>query len=141
MSLRRQVLLSPTKVKGSSVPTPTPETLELRVESQSASVADEVAALTAVVRPILEATLYALKADVVAQVGGHANVKLSLLARLYRPGDGDCGICFEWAVHDAMNRSNPEVLSRVSDAMKRFCKVPGLRPASILFGAEKTGAL
>ncbi|MET3461442.1 hypothetical protein [Variovorax atrisoli] len=117
------------------------ERLQLRIENQQNNVADEVSALTAVVRPILEGTLYALKGNIVAQVGGFEKVTLMMLARLYRPGDGDCGLCFEWAVHDAMNRQDPLVLDRVTDAMRRFCKVPGNVPASILFGAEKTGAL
>lgn len=64
-----------------------------------------------------------------------------MLARLYKPGDGDCGLCFEYAVHDAMNRRDPLVLERVSDALKSHCKVPGQDASSILFGAEKTGAL
>lgn len=114
--------------------------LEIRVEAQQSNVADEVSALTAVVRPILEGTLYALKADVVSEVGGYANVKLKMLPRLYRPGDGDCGLCFEWAIHDSMNRKDPLVMDRVVDAIAK-CKVPGKQPASILFGAEKTGAL
>ena len=117
------------------------EKLQLRIESQRSEVADEVSALTAVVRPILEGTLFALKGDIVAKVGVHHAVTLDMLARLYRPGDGDCGLCFEWAVHDAMNRRDPLVLDRVADAMARYCKVPGSAPASILFGAEKTGAL
>jgi hypothetical protein len=116
------------------------EQLELRIESQRNSVADEVSALTAVVRPILEGTLFALKRDLVATVGGYDKVTMELLARLYRPGDGDCGLCFEWAVHDAMNRKDPLVLERVTDAMAH-CNVPGKAPASILFGAEKNGAL
>lgn len=115
--------------------------LQLRIESQRSEVADEVSALTAVVRPILEGTLFALKHDVVAQVGGHDKITLSLLARLYRPGDGDCGLCFEWAVHDAMNRREPLIVDRIADAMTRHCNVPGHEVASILFGAEKTGAL
>lgn len=113
--------------------------LELRVERQRNPVADEVSALTAVVRPILEGTLYALKADIVQQVGGHQAITLALLARLYRPGDGDCGLCFEWAVHDAMNRRDPLLLDRVTDALRRHCYVPGKEVASILFGAEKNG--
>jgi hypothetical protein len=51
----------------------TPGTLtsvEIRVEVQRNPVADEVAALFAVVRPILDGLLYALKHDVVAEAGG-----------------------------------------------------------------------
>ncbi len=114
--------------------------IQLRLEEQLNPVADEVSALTAVVRPILTGLLYALKADVVAEVGGFPNVKLRMLPRLYRPGDGDCGLCFEYAVHDAMNRGEGSVLERVSDALAR-CNVPGSERASILFAAEKTGTL
>ena len=96
--------------------------------------------MIAIVRPILEGVLFATKGEVVAQVGGHRNVSLAMLARLYRPGDGDCGICFEYAVHDAINRREPSVLERIEESMQRYCRVPGCEPASILFGAEKTGA-
>lgn len=114
--------------------------LQLRLQLQRNPVADEVSALTAVVRPILEGVLYALKQDVVAEVGGYEDVKLKMLPRLYRPGDRDCGICFEYAVHDALNRAEATVLERLEDAMK-LCRVPGSAPASILFGLEKSGAL
>jgi hypothetical protein len=97
-------------------------------------------ALTAAVRPILKGLLYALKQDVVAQAGGLENITLALLARLYRAGDGDCGICFEYAVHEAMNRRDPRVLERVNDAI-RLCRINGSDPQSILFGLEKTGTL
>jgi hypothetical protein len=116
-------------------------TIQIRVEQQQNPVADEVSAITAVVRPILEGTLWALKGEVVRAVGGHAEISLALLARLYRPGDGDVGLCFEWAIHDAMNRRDPLVLERLDDALRNHCRVPGNQSASILFGAEKTGAL
>jgi hypothetical protein len=110
------------------------------MEFQQNPVADEVSAVTAVVRPILEGVLYALKADVVEEAGGYENVKLKMLPRLYRPGDGDCGICFEYAVHDALNRGEASVVERLHDAMAA-CNVPGHDAASILFGVEKGGAL
>lgn len=113
--------------------------LQLRIETQVRPVADEVSALTAVVRPILEATLYALRRDVVVEVGGFENVKLKMLPRLYRQGDGDCGLCFEYAVHEALNRGEASVLDRVTRAMA-LCRVPGDQPASILFGVEKDGS-
>lgn len=117
------------------------QTLQLRIERQKNPVADEVSALTAVVRPILEGTLFAIKDEFVKDAGGHENISLKMLSRLYKPGDGDCGICFEWAVHDAMNRQDPLLFNRISDALKKYCKVPGADAASILFGAEKSGAL
>lgn len=114
-------------------------TLSVRSEVQRNAVASEVAALVAVVRPILEGLLYSLKADVTSEVGGLAGVKLKMLPRLYRPGDGDCGICFEYAVHDAVIRKDAEVLQRIEDSLKQ-CRVPGRAYQSILFGAEKKGA-
>lgn len=114
--------------------------MRLRLEQQRNPVADEVAALTSVVLPILEATLYSLKQDVVRQVGGYGRITLDLLTRLYVPGDGDCGICFEWAVHDAITRRDPMVMERVQEALKE-CRVPRGATKSILFGAEKSGSL
>ena len=73
--------------------------MHVREQKQLNPVQDEVLALTAVVRPILAGTLYALKADIVQEAGGYENLKLKMLPRLYRAGDGDCGICFEYAVH------------------------------------------
>jgi len=76
--------------------------VQIRSEEQQNPVADEALAITAVVRPILTGILYSLKADVVAEAGGRTGVKLKMLPRLRRPGDGDTGICFEYAVHDAV---------------------------------------
>lgn len=114
--------------------------MQIRQERQLNAVEDEVLALTAVIRPILKGLLYALKQDVVAQAGGLENITLALMSRLYRAGDGDCGICFEYAVHEAMNRRDPRVLDRVNDAI-RLCRINGDDPHSILFGLEKTGTL
>ena len=113
--------------------------MQLRLEQQQNPVADEVAALFAVVRPILEGLLHGLKGEVVNEAGGREQVKLHMLTHLYVPGDGDCGICFEYAVHDAMSRGEPHVMERVDEALA-LCKVPGGELGSILFGAEKTGS-
>ncbi len=114
--------------------------MEIRTQIQQSRVGDEYSAIVAVVRPILEGLLYALKKDVVAEVNGYPNVKLKMLPRLYRPGDRDCGICFEYAVHDALIRGEGRVTERVNDALA-VCNIPGQNVASILFGVEKTGAL
>ncbi len=115
--------------------------IEIRTEKQLNPVGDEVSALIAVIRPILQGLLYALKHEVVAEVGGFNKVKLLMLPRMYRPGDGDIGICFEYAVHDAIKRGEPAVLEKVNDGMKKHCKLKGDATSSILFGAEKNGAL
>lgn len=114
--------------------------MKIRREKQLSPVADEVLALTAVVRPILAGMLYGLKGDVVKEVRGHNNVKLKMLPRLWRPGDGDIGICFEYAVREAMNSKDARVLERINDAIK-LCKIKTSEPKSILFGLEKTGAV
>lgn len=113
--------------------------MRIKQEKQLNPVADDVLALTAVVRPILAGVLFALKRDVVAEVGGYDNVKLKMLPRLYNAGDGDCGICFEYAVHDALTGGDPRVVERIADAAK-LCKVQGRIPQSLLFGLEKTGS-
>lgn len=113
--------------------------MEIREQLQQSEVADEVSAMTAVVGPILHGILFSLKQDVASEVGGYQHVKLKMLPRLRRPGDGDTGICFEYAVHDAVGRNDPAVLERITDALT-LCKVPGQAAASILFGAEKEGS-
>jgi hypothetical protein len=114
--------------------------MRVHKQKQLNPVDDEVLALTAVTRPILKGVLYSLKQDVVAELGGYHNVKLKLLPRLRRESDGDCGVCFEYAVHEAVSTGDPRVLERLADAAK-LCNVPGTNPSSILFGLEKTGAL
>jgi len=113
--------------------------MRIQEEQQVNPVADEVLALTAVTRPILRGILYALKAEITADVGGHESVRLRMLPRLYRAGDGDCGICFEYAVHEAMTRGDGRVLEKINDAA-RLCNVPGQDTTSILFGLEKKGS-
>jgi hypothetical protein len=113
--------------------------MDIRAQLQLRPVADEVSALVAVIRPILIGLLWGLKAEVADEVGGRERVKLRMLARLRRPGDGDLGICFEYAIHDAMRRQEPMVLERV-DAALGLCPVPGTSLDSILFAVEKSGS-
>lgn len=75
-----------------------------------------------------------------AELGGYDQLKLKMLPRAYRPGYGDCGICFEYAVHEALKRGDPRVVERISDAAK-LCRLDAQsEPQSILFGLEKSGA-
>lgn len=115
------------------------EQLELRIESQKSPIADDVSALNAIIRPILVGLLNSLQADVIKKAGGRSKIDLQLLGRLRREGDGDCGICYEYAVHEAVKDRNPLVMERITDAMKQ-CKVPGEEYESLLFGVEKNGA-
>jgi len=43
-------------------------------------------------------------------------MKLKLLGRIRSQGDGDTGIAFEYAVHDAVVNGVPIVVERVADA-------------------------
>lgn len=117
-----------------------PLQMQLRLEFQENPIADEVSAITAVVRPVLLGILYSLSQQVVAEAGGTDKVKLFMLPRLRRPGDGDIGICFEYAVHDALRRADALVSDKVADAL-RECNLTGTSISSILFGAEKSGAV
>ncbi len=115
--------------------------MEIRKQIQKGVVSDEVQALIAVVRPIILGTLYSMKREVINDYGGVNNIKLRQLARAYKPGDGDCGICFEYAVHDAIVNGNPVVIEKIDDALTKHCKIKGDKPSSILFGAEKDGTI
>lgn len=114
--------------------------MELKIQRQINPIQSEVAALISVVRPILEGLLYGLKADVVAEVGGYPNVKLKMLNRLYRQGDGDIGLCFEYAIHNAIKNHDPLISERIEDAL-RICNIRGQNLNSLLFAVEKTGKL
>lgn len=113
--------------------------IEIRSEIQQNPVADEVSALIAIVRPILTGLLWSLKEDIVLDTDTYEGLKLKKLPRLYRQGDGDCGICYEYAVHEAVRSSDGSVMERISDAL-HMCKVPGMSIESLLFGLEKKGA-
>ncbi|HEV2372226.1 MAG TPA: hypothetical protein VGS19_08660 [Streptosporangiaceae bacterium] len=74
-----------------------------------------------------------------AAFGEREQLPLRMLGRLRKRGDGDCGIAFEYAVHDAVISAEPVVLERVADALIK-CRIVRGDPASILFAIEKTGA-
>ena len=113
--------------------------IDFSQETQTAPIADDVSALIAIVRPILLGLLNSLQGNVVVKAGGRDRIDLQMLARLRLHGDGDCGICYEYAVHDAIRNLDARVMDRVSDALQR-CRVPGSEYRSILFGVEKNGA-
>lgn len=99
-------------------------------------------ALYAVIPPILQGILYSLKRDMMDSFNlAYDEITLAQLARLYREGDGDYGICFEYAVHNAIVNNHFSVLDRIDTALSKFCKIKNGDPTSILFGAEKNGAI
>lgn len=115
--------------------------MEIRKELQQNQVAGEVPAITAVVRPILGALLYSLKAEVVGDYGGFERVLLRQLSRNRAKHDGESGVCFEYAVHDAIINSDPMVIERIDSALSKHCKISGSDINSLLFGVEKTGKI
>ena len=112
--------------------------MQLITETQINPIESEVLARISIIRPILTSLLLGIKKDVLDELGGAEQMKLKMLPRAYRPGNGDIGFCFEWAIHDAVRRQDPDVLDRLSDAAKK-CRLPGSSFESILFGLEKSG--
>lgn len=115
------------------------KTVEIRVERQQNEVADEVGALVAVTRPIIAGVYHSIGQDIISAFGNREDMQLKMLGRLRKEGDGDCGIAFEYAVHDAIMSGNGIVVDRVSSALGR-CNIRKGDPASILFAIEKAGA-
>lgn len=114
--------------------------VEIREEIQANPVADEVAALVAVTRPILNGVLVSIGAEYLdAWAGDRTQVPLKLLGRLRKEGDGDTGIAFEYAVHDAVRGKNAVVMERVTAALE-LCRIKQGDPSSILFAIEKQGS-
>lgn len=114
--------------------------MEIFEEHQLNPVADRVGALVAVTRPIIAGVMHSIANEVIAAIGlSRTEVPLHLLGRLRKEGDGDCGIAFEYAIHDAIIAQNPVVSGRVADALK-MCRIFRGEPASILFAVEKAGA-
>jgi hypothetical protein len=113
--------------------------VEVREDRQSNPVADEVGALVAVARPVIVGVLQSISAEVVGTFGERDQLPLRMLGRLRKRGDGDCGIAFEYAVHDAVISADPIVVERVADALNK-CRIVCGNPASILFAIEKAGA-
>ena len=113
--------------------------MEIWEDRQMNPVADEVSALVAVTGPIIAGVLGSISAEVSSKLGERDRLPLKMLGRLRKEADGDCGIAFEYAMHEAVNSRDPNVVERVADALNK-CGISGGYPASILFAMEKSGA-
>lgn len=113
--------------------------MEVREERQQSAVAEDVSALVAVTRPIIAGLLHSIGEEFLTAHGGRENLRLADLGRVRKANDGDLGIAFEYAVHDAIVNGTPVVMDRVSEALRR-CRIERGDPASILFAMEKNGA-
>jgi hypothetical protein len=89
--------------------------------------------------PVLRGMLFSTKRDMVQALGGIEKISLEQFARIYVESPGDYGICFEYAVHQALQKRDPAVHPLVSQVLNDFCRIKE-EAESILFGAEKTGA-
>jgi hypothetical protein len=114
--------------------------MKLQTEEQSAQISDAARARIALALPVLKGVLFALQRDRVEGLGGHAKVTLSDLGREYRERSGDCGICFEYAVHDSLKAQDPKICPLLSEILEDHCGIKS-GAQSILFGAEKTGSI
>jgi hypothetical protein len=113
--------------------------MEIWEGRQNNPVADEVSALVAVTGSVIAGVLRSLSATAPSAIGGRDGLPLRLLGRVRKETDGDCGIAFEYAVHEAVISRVPAVIERITDALGT-CGIPGDDPASILFGIEKSGS-
>lgn len=107
---------------------------------QTAEVSDPVMAKFSMVAPVLEATLYSLQMARVHRLGGYQSITLQDLAREFREGNGDAGICFEWTVHEAIATRHPLIWTLASEVLEDHCNISG-GADSILFGPEKDGRI
>jgi hypothetical protein len=110
----------------------------LREERQKSPVAEDVSALIAVTRPVIAGLLHSVADEQLEPHGGSKRIKLMHLGRVRKTNDGDLGVAFEYAIHEAVLQGEATVTERVTDAL-RHCKISG-DPASILFAIEKDGA-
>lgn len=114
--------------------------MKLQKEVQLADVSDVARARIALSLPVLKGVLFALQHARVHRLGGYERITLADLAREYREGSGDCGICFEYAVHDSLQAKDKNVHALLSNVLNDFCGIK-TGAESILFGAEKTGGI
>lgn len=113
---------------------------KLSLAIQNEEVGEAVRARYAMVASILRAMLYSAHGEMVNALGGTTKITLEQLARIYQEGDGDYGICFEYALHDSIRSRQPAIYPVIEEVLYSFCKIKG-GPESILFGLEKNGKL
>lgn len=114
--------------------------MKLLGSRQIGVVEDPVRSKLAMIAPVIKATLHALARNRIERLGGIEAVTLQDLAREYREGNGDAGICFEYAVHEAIDSENQLITPLVSEVLDDLCGISG-GAQSILFGPEKEGVI
>lgn len=113
--------------------------IQIRQEHQLNPVSEPVSALVAVTRPILVGLLHSIGEEYLAPHGGREGLRLKNLGRVRKASDGDLGVAFEYAVHDAVMRQEPIISDRVATALGQV-RITETEPKSILFAIEKSGS-
>ena len=96
--------------------------------------------ISSFISPILFALLVGLKEEIVLSLNGRDKILLRELARAYREGDGDCGICFEYSIHSAIRKNSPLIIEQIKEALQ-LCGINSKYTTSILLGFEKSKIL
>ncbi len=109
--------------------------IPIRLTLQQTTI-DQAGSLAALVGSILTDCASSISADVGAEEI-RTQYTLDRIAREFGRLRVDCGLSFEYAVHDALRRSEGGVAERVSGALREYCGLTGTVPASILFGVGK----
>lgn len=104
------------------------------------AVADPTRSRFAMIAPVVEALLFSVSGERIDRLGGYDAWTLADLAREYRDGSGDAGICFEFAVHEAIAARNDLIWPLASEVLESFCGIGG-GADSLLFGPEKNGRI
>ncbi|WIE75198.1 hypothetical protein [Curtobacterium sp. MCSS17_007] len=91
--------------------------IQIRQEHQLNPVSEPVSALVAVTRPILVGLLHSIGEEYLEPHGGREGLRLKNLGRVRKASDGDLGVAFEYAVHDAVMRQEPIISDRVATAL------------------------
>jgi hypothetical protein len=111
--------------------------MQLREERQLRPVSEDVSALVAVTRPIIAGLLHSIGEEFLIPHGGREKMRLADLGRVRKANDGDLGVAFEYAVHDAVMKDTSGVLTdRVATAL-RMCNISQGSPTSILFATGR----
>lgn len=92
--------------------------MKYKPQVQQDAVREAVRARYAMVIPIIRGMLNATKTSVLDQVGGRDKVSLEVFARMYLEKPGDYGICFEYAVHQAMRDREASIYPLVSEVLE-----------------------
>lgn len=113
--------------------------MKYKLQIQRDAIRERVRARFAMVRPILRGMLNATATEVLDAAGGREKVNFEVFARLYIERPADYGICFEYAVHQAIHERDKSIHPLISNVLADFCGLKN-ETESILFGIEKNGA-